>query len=147
MPSIYSGPAPATQGQAAFNAMGSYARSVPGNIENKSNLESRKCITKIICLVLVFHGTGDYTVYPLNGDQVVEQYLATDKLAAPNSGLNTAFGGGASGTDHGGQDITGSTSKTSGSVSGGYTYTVYTWNDNAGVRVQYYKIDTMVGFG
>ncbi|KAJ2961901.1 hypothetical protein NQZ79_g2952 [Umbelopsis isabellina] len=116
------GPAPATQGQAAFNAMASYDRSVP---------------------VLVFHGTGDYTVYPLNGDQVVEQYLTTDKLAAPNSGLNTAFGGGASSTDHGGQDITGSTSKTSGSVSGGYTYTVYTWNDNAGARIQYYKIDTM----
>jgi hypothetical protein len=95
--------------------------------------------------VLVFHGTGDYTVYPLNGDQVVEQYLDTDNLAAPNSGLNTAFGGGSTTSDHAGQDITGSSSKTTGSVSGGYTYTVYGWNDNSGLRIQYYKIDTMVG--
>jgi opacity protein-like surface antigen len=74
----------------------------------------------------------------------VQQYLKTNSLAAPNAGLNTAFGGGSTSTDHAGQDITGSSSLSKGSISGGYTYTVYGWNDNSGVNIQYYKIDTMV---
>ncbi|KAI8068032.1 esterase PHB depolymerase-domain-containing protein [Gongronella butleri] len=109
------GPSPSTAGQAAFQAEGSHARSVPA---------------------LVFQGTSDYTVNQLNGDQIVQQYLTTNKLAAPNSGLNTQFGG--SGTS-----ITGSSTTADGSVSGGYTYKIFGWNDNSGVNVQYYKINSM----
>ncbi|PNB77000.1 poly(3-hydroxybutyrate) depolymerase, partial [Pseudomonas sp. FW305-BF6] len=44
------GPNPSQQGDAAFSAMGSNKRVVP---------------------VVVFHGTSDYTVYPVNANQVI----------------------------------------------------------------------------
>lgn len=104
------GPNPTTQGQAAYNAMGSYARVVP---------------------TIVFQGTSDYTVYPVNGDQVIQQYMQTDKLAS-NSAYNANFN---------------SPSKTTtGQVSGtsGKSYTIYEWNDNNGNVVQeYWKINSM----
>jgi len=50
------GPDPISQGRVAYQAMGNNAR-VQG--------------------VLVVHGTSDYTVYPINGKQVTQQYVTT----------------------------------------------------------------------
>jgi len=51
------GPDPTQQGQAAYDAMGNAARVVP---------------------TMVFQGTSDYTVHPINGDQAIEQWMQTD---------------------------------------------------------------------
>ncbi|WP_018130341.1 extracellular catalytic domain type 1 short-chain-length polyhydroxyalkanoate depolymerase [Effusibacillus pohliae] len=104
------GPNPSQQGQAAYNAMGSYAREVP---------------------TIVFQGTGDYTVYPINGDQVVQQWMATNHLASNNT-YNA--------------DFSHPSSTTTGQVSGtnGKSYTVYQWNDNnANVIQEYWKVNGM----
>src|SRR5205814_3133890 len=53
------GPDPALQGQRAHEAMGSFARRVP---------------------TIVFHGTKDSTVSPINGDQIVQQWIQTNQL-------------------------------------------------------------------
>ncbi|MEC5422604.1 PHB depolymerase family esterase [Virgibacillus sp. C22-A2] len=53
------GPNPEQQGQLAYEAMGSHARIVP---------------------VIVFHGTNDFTVRPINGDQVITQWIRTNNL-------------------------------------------------------------------
>lgn len=55
------GPDPVTQGNAAYTAMGSYAKTVP---------------------VIVFHGTSDYTVSPTNGNQVISQWAQTNDKAS-----------------------------------------------------------------
>jgi poly(hydroxyalkanoate) depolymerase family esterase len=54
------GPDPATQGQLAYQAMTTVARPVP---------------------VIVFHGDADAVAAPINGQQVTEQWLATDDYA------------------------------------------------------------------
>lgn len=102
------GPDPTQQGQAAYNAMGSSARVVP---------------------TIVFHGTSDYTVYPLNGDQVVQQWMQTDHLASNNT-YNASFNS--------------PSSTTRGQVSGGRAYTTTKWNDNQGNEVEeYWKVTGM----
>ena len=102
------GPNPTTQGQAAYNAMGSNARVVPN---------------------IVFHGTSDYVVYPLNGDQVVQQWMQTDHLASNNT-YNASF--------------TSPSSTVNGQVSGGRSYTEQIWNDTKGNEVQeYWKVSGM----
>ncbi len=102
------GPDPVQQGQAAYNAMGSVARVVP---------------------TIVFHGTSDYTVYPLNGDQVVQQWMQTDHLAS-NTTYNASFNS--------------PSSTTSGQVTGGRAYTTTKWNDNQGNEVEeYWKVTGM----
>ena len=102
------GPNPAQQGQVAYNAMGSTARVVP---------------------TIVFHGTSDYTVFPINGDQVVQQWIQTNSLASNNT-YNVSFSS--------------PTSTTQGQVSGGHTYSVYTWNDSNKNEVQeYWKVNGM----
>ena len=53
------GPSPSTQGQVAYNAMGSYARPIG---------------------VYVFHGTSDTTVNYVNGQQTTAQYATTLQL-------------------------------------------------------------------
>ncbi|WP_270182223.1 extracellular catalytic domain type 1 short-chain-length polyhydroxyalkanoate depolymerase [Alkalihalobacillus sp. CinArs1] len=55
------GPDPTLQGRAAYSAMGSHAELLP---------------------VIVFHGTSDYTVRPVNGDQVISQWAVTNDLSA-----------------------------------------------------------------
>ena len=57
---LQGGPNPAGQGQKAFEAMGGHARLMP---------------------VLVVHGSNDVRVNPVNGDQVIQQWLHTNRLA------------------------------------------------------------------
>lgn len=103
------GPNPTQQGQAAYNAMGSYARVVP---------------------TIDFQGTSDYTVYPINGDQVIQQWMQTDHLASNNT-YNASFNS--------------PSSTTNGQVpNGGRSYTTETWNDNSGNEVEeYWKVNGM----
>ena len=58
------GPNPTSQGQEAYQAMASNARVVP---------------------VLVYQGDADQVVPPVNGDQVVQQWIATDDWADDGS--------------------------------------------------------------
>ena len=96
------------QGQLAYHAMGSHARVVP---------------------TIVFHGTDDYIMQPINGHQVVRQWMETDRLAS--QGAYTAAFNRPSSTVHG-------------QVPGGRSYTMYTWNDSSGNVVQaYWKVDGM----
>lgn len=100
------GPDPVQQGQAAYHAMGAFARAMP---------------------TIVFHGTNDPIVNPINGDQVVQQWMETDTLASSDM-YNAKFSS--------------PTSTTPGRVPGGYAYTVYTWNDTNGNELQeYWKVD------
>jgi poly(hydroxyalkanoate) depolymerase family esterase len=108
---IYGGPDPVTQGQAAYAAMGSQARVVP---------------------VIVFHGTQDTTVYPINGDQIVRQWMETDRLAS--SGSYSASLAAPSTT------VTGRAPGTYGRA-----YTVRVWNDAGATAVQEYW--TVTGMG
>lgn len=102
------GPNPDTQGQLAYQCAGSAARVLP---------------------VIVFQGNSDFTVYPVNGDQVIQQFAQTDDYADDGSDNNT---------------ITATaTSSQTGQVSGGYSYTVYNYNYNGQLLLQKYKIDTM----
>jgi poly(hydroxyalkanoate) depolymerase family esterase len=97
----YGGPDPVTQGQLAYTAMGAQARALP---------------------VIDFHGTVDTIVYPINGDQVVQQWMQTERLASAN--YNPAFAT--------------PSATTQGSVPGGRAYTVRQWNDATGYEVQEY---------
>jgi poly(hydroxyalkanoate) depolymerase family esterase len=54
------GPAPKTQGHLAYQAMGAFARAQP---------------------VIVFQGDADPVVAPVNGQQVIDQWIATDDEA------------------------------------------------------------------
>src|SRR6266487_5344853 len=102
------GPNPVKQGQKAYEAMGSCKRMVP---------------------TIVFQGTRDKIVAPVNGDQMVQQWMHTNYLAS--HGLYDA-------------DFKKPTTTTSGQVPGGRSYTLYTWKDYAGNEVQaYWKIHGM----
>lgn len=57
----YGGPNPTTQGNLAYDRMGTYRRTVP---------------------VQVWHGTSDTTVYPVNGHQVLSQWAQTNDRAS-----------------------------------------------------------------
>ena len=99
------GPDPRQQGLAAYTAMSDLARIVP---------------------TIVFHGTKDTTIAPVNGDQLMQQWMETDRLAS-----NDTYA----------PDFTRPTSVTSGQVPGGYAYVVATWNATNGAEVQaYWKI-------
>ena len=102
------GPDPVKQGLSAYEAMGNHKRIVP---------------------TIVFHGTHDRTVAPVNGDQVVQQWMQTNNLAS--HGLYVA-------------DFKHPTITASGQVPGGHSYTVHTWKDHTGNEVQaYWKIHGM----
>ncbi|MBM7836899.1 poly(hydroxyalkanoate) depolymerase family esterase [Alkalihalobacillus xiaoxiensis] len=62
------GPDPARQGRLAFEAMGSYAQVVP---------------------TIVFHGTADYTVNVINGNQALSQWAKTNDLVLGGKGVIT----------------------------------------------------------
>jgi poly(hydroxyalkanoate) depolymerase family esterase len=103
----FGGPDPTQQGQAAYHAMGKYARAVP---------------------IIVFHGSADTTVNPINGQQVVEQWMETNHLAS--KAYNARFSSPASTITH---------------ISpGGYPYTVQKWKDKRGhVVAEYWVVDGM----
>jgi len=90
------GPDPLAQGNAAYTAMGSYGRVVP---------------------TLVFHGSSDFTVYPLNGNQVLSQWAQTNDRASD-------------GVDNNNIDDTADSTNT-GTVPGGRAYTQYIYNDSS----------------
>ena len=105
----FGGPNPEQQGRLAHAAMGPRARVVP---------------------VIVFHGQADLIVRPVNGDQVVRQWLATSRLA---SGQAT------------GLDFARPSATRADRAPGGLSYSVRTWNDNAGRPVVQYW--TVAGLG
>jgi poly(hydroxyalkanoate) depolymerase family esterase len=91
------GPDPNQQGYAAYQAMGSAKRRVR---------------------TIVFHGTSDYTVYPVNGDQVITQWAQTNDYIDDGSDNNSV-------------NAT-ADSTIRGTVTNGYNYTRYVYNDAAG---------------
>jgi len=96
---------PERQGRLAYAAMGQLARVVP---------------------VIVFQGEADRTVWAVNGEHVVRQWLATSRLA----------GGDGSGLDFARPDTTHHDR-----VPGGLSYSVRSWNDQAGRPVaQYWSV-------
>ena len=96
------GPDPALQGQRALDAMERFSRRVP---------------------TIVFHGTDDPIISPINGDQIVQQWMQTDRLTS-------------NGTYQANFDRPSST--TAGQVAGGHAYTVFGWTDSTGEEVQVY---------
>lgn len=96
------GPDPVRQGQAAFAAMGAAARVVP---------------------TIVFHGANDIVVAPTNGDEVVQQWMETDRLAS-NGTYTASFD----------QPV----SVMTGQIPDGYAYTLSTWIDHTGTITQVY---------
>jgi poly(3-hydroxybutyrate) depolymerase len=97
---LYGGPNPTQQGTLAYQAMGSAKRVVP---------------------VILFHGTSDYTVYPVNGHQVISQWAQTNDLAAD-------------GSDNQNIDDTADVT-TKGQVTNGRTYTEYLYRDTTGQTI------------
>lgn len=91
------GPDPNTQGRLAYQAMGSYKRTVR---------------------TIVFHGSSDYTVYPINGHQTAEQWQQTNDYVDD-------------GADNNSVDAV-ADQTVSGQVAGGRSYTRYVYNDAAG---------------
>ncbi len=77
--SAYGGPSPKAQGDAAFMAMGSVARSVPA---------------------MVFHGDSDAVVNVVNAQQVVAQWTETDTRAGASVGTGTSEMGSAGGKSY-----------------------------------------------
>ncbi|MBM7702450.1 PHB depolymerase family esterase [Metabacillus iocasae] len=103
------GPNPSQQGDAAYNAMGAYKRVVP---------------------VIVFHGTSDTTVYPVNGHQVISQWAQTNDRASD-------------GVDNNNMDDT-ADQTVMGTVSGGRSYTQYIYKDHNGTAImEKYIVDGM----
>ncbi len=98
----FGGPDPVQQGDAAFTTMGNHARVVP---------------------TIVFHGTSDTVVAPINGDLVVQQWMETNFDASGGS-YNASF-------PH-------PSSTTNGQVAGGHSYTIRRWNDTSGREIQEY---------
>jgi poly(hydroxyalkanoate) depolymerase family esterase len=106
---VTGGPPPVLQGDLAYNAMGQYARVVP---------------------TIDFQGSADPIVWPLNGDQVIQQWMETDHDASGGT-YNANF-------------LNPSTT-THGQVPGGHSYTTSTWNDNNGQEIAEYWVVNGMG--
>jgi len=99
------GPDPILQGQRAHEAMGRFSRRIP---------------------TIVFHGTYDPIISPINGDQTVQQWMQTDHLTS--NGTYQA-------------DFHRPSSTTAGQVPDGHAYTIFSWTDAYGEEVQaYWKV-------
>jgi poly(hydroxyalkanoate) depolymerase family esterase len=108
MVSRLGGPNPMQQRHAIHQAMGSLARVVP---------------------TIVFHGARDTLVSPINGDQLIQQWLHTTTLASQGRD-SLAF-------EH-------PASTRTEKVPGGHTYTIYTWQNSHGTTIhEYWKIAGM----
>jgi len=104
----FGGPNPERQGLLAHAAMGTRARVVP---------------------VIVFQGGADRIVGPVNGDNVVRQWLRTSRLASRA----------ATGLDFGRPQAS-----RVGRTPGGLSFSVRTWNDGAGrPAVQYWTVPAL----
>jgi poly(hydroxyalkanoate) depolymerase family esterase len=102
------GPDPEQQGRAAHAAMGSAARVVP---------------------VISIHGTADTTVCPVNGEQVLRQWMATNRLAADGAYEPDPARPAATWREH---------------ADGGRAHTRRAWTDSAGDLVQeHIEVDGM----
>jgi poly(hydroxyalkanoate) depolymerase family esterase len=100
------GPDPTTQGQHAYAAMATLARPVP---------------------VIVFHGDADSVAAPINGQQVTQQWLATDDWADDGA--------------HDGSVPTTAASTTTLQVPNGRSYDRNQFDDHAGaLLVDYYVV-------
>jgi len=106
------GPNPTTQGRLAYNSMESNLR---GPVQ-----------------VFVVQGSADYTVYPINGDQSTQQWIATN---------NFVLGGGSDSK----RIPTTPTQTIPGQVPGGRSYTEYLYSDSETgiVLVRYWKVTGM----
>jgi poly(hydroxyalkanoate) depolymerase family esterase len=106
----YQGIDPNSAGQQAYAAMGSHARPMP---------------------VIAFQGDQDRTVPPVNGQQVVQQWQVTDRLAGDGT-TNSAFPGALGG-------------KVSyGRAPGGRSYTTRTYMDGHNAElIQYWVVSGM----
>jgi poly(hydroxyalkanoate) depolymerase family esterase len=102
------GPDPRGQGRLAYVSAGPAARVLP---------------------VIAFHGTADYTVSPVNGDQVIQQFIATDDYADDGIANNSV-----SATP---------SSVENGQVPGGYSYTISTYSYRDQTLMQHYQINGM----
>ncbi|GCE23823.1 extracellular catalytic domain type 1 short-chain-length polyhydroxyalkanoate depolymerase [Dictyobacter kobayashii] len=107
--SVTGGPPPVLQGDLAYQTMGRYARVVP---------------------TIDIQGSVDPVVWPVNGDQVIQQWMETDHDASGGS-YNASFSNPAT-TTHG-------------QVSGGHSYTTYTWNNNSGQEIEEYWVVNGMG--
>jgi poly(hydroxyalkanoate) depolymerase family esterase len=92
----HGGQDPAGRGRAAHAAMGAFARPVPS---------------------VVVHGSADRTVAPVNADQVLEQWMTVNRLAAPET------------CD---ADIASPAAAWRGQVNDGHAYTHSRWTDRRG---------------
>ncbi|MED4020775.1 PHB depolymerase family esterase [Priestia aryabhattai] len=103
------GPNPIQQGDLAYSSMGEHKRVVP---------------------VILFHGTADYTVAPINAHQILSQWAQTNDRASD-------------GLDNNNIDDT-ADQTLPGTVSGGRSYTQYIYKDTAGKTVmEKYMIEGM----
>ncbi|GCE09421.1 extracellular catalytic domain type 1 short-chain-length polyhydroxyalkanoate depolymerase [Dictyobacter aurantiacus] len=107
--SVTGGPPPVLQGDLAYQTMGRYARAVP---------------------TIDIQGTADTVVWPVNGDQVIQQWMETDHDASGGT-YNVSFSSPAT--------------TTSGQVPGGHSYTTYTWNNNSGQEIEEYWVINGMG--
>ncbi|HEU4963493.1 MAG TPA: PHB depolymerase family esterase [Bacilli bacterium] len=105
----YGGPSPDSTGYDAYYEMGSNKRRMP---------------------VIVFHGTSDSAVAPINATQVVGQWAQTNDYiddGSNNDSMNAT-----------------ADSTTSGTVTGGRSYTHYVYKDqNGSGLIEYYKVSGM----
>jgi len=100
---------PIGQGRAAHCAMGDLARPVPS---------------------IVVHGSADHTVAPVNADQVLQQSMTANRLAAPETGD---------------LDIARPTTTSRGQVNDGHAYTRRQWTDRRGALM--HELLTVDGLG
>lgn len=107
--SVTGGPPPVLQGDLAYQVMGSRARVVP---------------------TIDIQGTADLVVWPVNGDQVIQQWMETDENASGGT-YQANF-------DH-------PSTTTQGQVPGGHSYTVSTWKNTSGQEVEEYWVVNGMG--
>lgn len=101
---VTGGPPPVQQGDRAYQTMGQYARVVP---------------------TIDIQGTADPIVWPVNGDQVIQQWMETDRDASGGT-YNASFAN--------------PSTIAYGQVPGGHSYTTYTWNNNSGQEIEEYWV-------